>query len=267
MAESYKAGFIGCGNMGGALIRASVRTTDPGKICVTDQFMEKAQELSAACGVQAVSIETAAETSSFIFLGVKPQHMEHMLSQIREILENREDRFVLVTMAAGLTMEKIRSFSGNYPIIRIMPNLPASVNEGVILYDSLDTTEAEVDAFVNLLKKAGKLIPLPESQIDAGSAVSGCGPAFVCLFAEAMADAAVELGITRKNAYDLAYQTLLGTAKLLLETGQHPGELKDAVCSPGGTTIAGVMALEKGAFRSTVSDAVRQAYKKTLDLK
>ena len=154
------------------------------------------------------------------------------------------------------------------PIIRIMPNTPVAVGEGMILYDANEWVTSEMlDAFSHALSKAGRLDRLPEGSIDAASALSGCGPAFVYLFSESLADGAVECGLSREKANLYAAQTLYGAAKLLLESGKHPGELKDAVCSPGGTTIAGVHALEEGSFRAATMSAVNAAYQKTLKLK
>ena len=148
-----------------------------------------------------------------------------------------------------------------------MPNMPASVGEGMILYDVNDlVTDQMIVEFLEIMAKAGKLDNLPEYLIDAGSAVSGCGPAFAFMFAEALADAGVECGLPRDKAILYAAQMLKGSAELLLHESK-PGELKDRVCSPGGTTIAGVHALENGAFRAAAMNAVTSAYKRTLELK
>jgi len=172
-------------------------------------------------------------------------------------------------MAAGLTIARIRELAGgNYPVIRIMPNTPASIGEGMILYAcSDDVTKTEEKVFLEAMSGAGRLSSLPESQMDAGSAVSGCGPAFVDLFLEALADGGVACGLPRAQAMEYAAQMVLGSAKLVLESGKHPGELKDAVCSPGGTTIQGVRTLEEAGFRGAVMDAVIAAYERTLELK
>jgi len=165
-------------------------------------------------------------------------------------------------------MADIRRMAGaEYPIIRIMPNTPVSVGEGMILYDHTDNVPAEaVKVFCEMMRFAGRLDPLPEKLIDAGSAVSGCGPAFACLFLEALADGGVACGLPRDKAMEYATQMLLGTAKLALESGRHPGELKDAVCSPGGSTIAGVRALEQGSFRAAAMNAVEAAFVRTKEL-
>ena len=195
--------------------------------------------------------------------------MADLLTAIAPVLAKRQDRFILVTMAAGLTIRQIREMAGGtYPVIRMMPNTPAAIGEGMILYTaSEDVTEAETAAFLDAMSGAGRFSELPEKLMDAGSAVSGCGPAFVDLFIEALADGGVACGLPRASAQEFAAQMVLGSAKLLLESGKHPGQLKDAVCSPGGTTIQGVRKLEEKGFRGAVMDAVIAAYEKNFDLK
>ena len=171
-------------------------------------------------------------------------------------------------MAAGMTIARIQELAGGaYPTIRIMPNTPASVGAGMILYAASATVSAEdKTAFLQNMAAAGVLDELSEGLIDAGCAISGCGPAFVDLFLEALADGGVECGLPRDKALLYAAQMVLGSARLALESGTHPAVLKDRVCSPGGSTIVGVHTLESGAFRSTVMNAVSAAYAKTVDL-
>ena len=261
-------GFIGTGNMGGALARACAQAVFNEKLLLSDGFAPVAEKLAAELGCQAVSVDEVAQKAGFIFLGVKPQVMPQMLAGIAPVLAARQDDFVLISMAAGLSIEKIQKMAGgNYPVIRIMPNIPVKVGGGVILYDATENvTEKVLDAFCAAMTGAGLVDQLPEKLIDAGSAVSGCGPAFVALFAEALADGGVQCGLPRDKALKYALQTIAGTAEYLLETGDHPAVLKDAVCSPGGTTIAGVHAMELGGFRAAASEAVISAYEKTLEL-
>lgn len=262
-------GFIGTGNMGGALARALAKNVEGDSILLANRSAEKAAALAAELGCKAVSSEAIAKKADYIFLGVKPQMMADLLAQLSPILKEREDRFLLVTMAAGLTIERIRELAvGDYPVIRIMPNTPASIGEGMILYTAgSDVLDIELQIFLAAMAGAGRLSPLPEHLMDAGSAVSGCGPAFVDLFIEALADGGVACGLPRASALEFAAQMVAGSAKLVLESGKHPGVLKDAVCSPGGTTIQGVRALEAGNFRGTVMEAVIKAYEKNFDLK
>lgn len=261
-------GFIGAGNMGGALARAAAKAMAPENITLADQLTEKAAALASQLGCKAATATQVAESCDFIFLGVKPQVMAAMLKEVGPALAARKDGFVLVSMAAGVAIADIRRMAGgDYPVIRIMPNIPASVGGGVILFDYTENVSAEaVEVFQNSMRHAGLVDHLPEKLIDAGSALSGCGPAFVSLFVEALADGAVAAGLPRDKALAYAVQTVAGTAKMLVETGMHPAQLKDAVCSPGGTTIMGVNALEMGGFRGCTMDAVLSAYQKTLEL-
>ncbi len=262
-------GFIGTGSMGGAVAKAAAKAVGGGNLFLANRTPAKAEALAAELGGQACDNGTAAR-QDYIFLGVKPQMMAGMLLGIRPVLRERIEKgetFTLVTMAASLTIEKIREMAGvEAPTVRIMPNLPISIGKGVILYTA-SGAEKTLPGLLEALAPAGMLLPVEERLIDAGSAVAGCGPAFACLFIEALADGGVACGLPRAQAQALALQMLAGTAELLLQTGQHPAALKDAVCSPGGTTIAGVHALEKGGFRAAAFDAVKAAYDKTISMK
>ena len=261
-------GFIGTGNMGGALARAAAKTLSSEQLLLSDGYAPVAEALAQELGCKAVAVNTVATSARFIWLGVKPQVMAGMLAGIAPVLASRLDEFVLVSMAAGISIADIRRMAGGeYPVIRIMPNIPVKAGSGVILYDYTDNVSEEaLEVFRWSMTYAGLVDHLPEHLIDAGSALSGCGPAFVSLFVEALADGAVACGLPRAKAVAYAEQTLLGTAKYLLESGEHPGALKDAVCSPGGSTIAGVLAMEQGGFRASAADAVVCAFEKTKEL-
>ena len=261
-----KLGFIGTGNMGGALAIAAAKTKS--EILLCNRTMAKAEALAQTLGCATATAQDIAATCDYIFLGVKPQMMGDLLSSLAPTLKARKTPFVLVSMAAGLTMDTLRSFAGgDYPIIRIMPNTPVAVGSGVLLYDATENvTPDALHHFCEAMAQAGFVDRLPEKLMDAGSAVSGCGPAFVSMFIEAMADGGVACGLPRAKAQMYAAQMLMGAAKLILESGKHPGELKDAVCSPGGSTIAGVRALEQHAFRAACMDAVEAAYKRNREL-
>jgi pyrroline-5-carboxylate reductase len=254
--------------MGGALAAAAAKALGGGALLIADRDTEKAAALAAQLGATAADNDTVAAKSDYIFLGVKPQMMGDMLVALQPALAARQTPPVLVSMAAGLTTAVIRQMAGtDYPLIRIMPNTPAMVGEGMILYTAAaGTGPAQVEGFRQAMTAAGRLGEIEERLMDAASAVSGCGPAFAYLFIEALADGGVECGLPRQMALDYAAQTVLGAARMVLQTGQHPGVLKDAVCSPGGTTIAGVHALESGGFRSLAMDAVTAAYDRTLEL-
>ncbi len=261
-----KIGFIGCGNMGGALAKAVAKAVSPRDILISDTDEKKRAAFAEETGVGCGSGAEVAAAADWLFLAVKPQVLPAVLTELKPVLATRKDRFVLVSMAAGVTTGRILSLAGDLPLIRIMPNLPVSVGEGMILFTTVGVTAEERETFCALLKEAGRLTELDEKLIDAGTALSGCGPAFVCLLAEALADGGVQCGLPRDKALLLAEQTLFGTAAVLLKNGTHPGVLKDAVCSPGGSTIAGVQALEEGAFRADAANAVLAAYRKTQEL-
>ena len=259
-------GFIGTGNMGGALARAAVKSGT--EVLLANRTAAKAEALAAELSAQAVTNEEAARRADYLFLGVKPQMMAGMLSSVAPALAARTDRFILVSMAAGLTTGDIRRMAGgDYPVIRIMPNTPAAIGEGMILYTANErVAAADVEEFCDKMVGAGRFDALEERLIDAASSVSGCGPAFVYQFIEALADGGVACGLPRAKAMEYAAQTLAGAAGMVLATGRHPGQLKDEVCSPGGSTIAGVYALEKGGLRAAVMSAVLESFEKNKEL-
>ena len=262
-------GFIGTGSMGSAVARAAAASGLAQTILLSNRTAAKAQALAGQLpGAALSSNEEVARTAQLIFLGVKPQMMQLMLDPLAPILRQREDRFILVTMAAGLSCSRIRDMAGtDCPVIRIMPNTPAAIGAGVVQYCGLGVTDEELDSFAALIAPAGLVDPVPEGLIDAASALSGCGPAFAYLFLEALADGGVACGLPRDKALVYAAQTLAGSARMVLENGAHPGALKDAVCSPGGTTIQGVRTLEQRGVRAAAMDAVIAAYEKTLQLR
>ncbi|MEG2000510.1 MAG: pyrroline-5-carboxylate reductase [Evtepia sp.] len=261
----YTFGFIGTGNMGGALARAASKSVDGDQIVLANRSPEKAQVLADRIGCQVSDNEEAARESRFLFLGVKPHLMANLLKTLRPILSARKTPPILVSMAAGLKISQIDEMAGvRCPILRIMPNTPVSVGSGVILYEKNDLVkEGDLSKFIAVMSGAGELAHLDESLMDAGSAVSGCGPAFAFLFIDALADGGVACGLSRGNAIAYAAQTMIGAAQMILETGKHPDELKNEVCSPGGSTIQGVRVLEEHAVRAAAMNAVIAAYEKT----
>ncbi len=269
MKHLYTAAFIGCGNMGGAIASAALRTLPADEVAVCDYVKEKTDAFTAA-GAHAADVDTIAAQAQYIFLGVKPAFVPATLQSLAKGLARNPDA-VIVSMAAAVTVasikEVLRTQGTDRHVIRIMPNTPVAVGAGMTVYTAdTDTTEEEIGALRHILQASGEVIPMDESKIDAAGTVAGCGPAFAYMFAEALADGGVACGLSRTDAAALAAQMLLGAAQMLKTFG-HPSDLKDAVCSPGGTTIEGVHALEQGGMRASVMDAVVRAYEKTLRLK
>ncbi len=258
-----KYGFIGCGNMGSSLARAlSKSTTD---IAIADRS-GKAKALATELGITYSDNFSICESCERIFLGVKPHMMADCLAPLQEIL--REKKPLLITMAAGLEIAQIEAMAGvRLPVIRIMPNTPTAVGMGVIPYccNALVTQEVLED-WLSDMAPCGLLDSLAESQIDAASALSGSGPAYMYLLLEALADGAVACGLPRAKAMEYAATTMKGAAEMALTTGAHPGALKDAVCSPGGSTIAGIRVLEERGFRAAAMECVAAAYKRNKEL-
>lgn len=264
----YKLGFIGVGNMGGALLDACAKRVSGENIIIADADCAKTAHFREKYGCAVGAAPDAAISAEYLFIGVKPQMAADLFDEIRFALPHRKHPPVIVSMMAGVTMEKIRAMAGiGCPVIRIMPNVAAAVGEAMILASSLDVPDAAFAEFTGIMQDAGRLDFIPEKLIDAGTAVQGCGPAFVCMFVEALADGAVKCGVPRAKAYEYAIQTLKGTAALLEESGKHPAEVKDMVTSPAGSTIEGVSALEEHGFRYAVMDAVVKAYQRNVGLK
>jgi len=260
--------------MGFALMSAASTDNNNINIYFTDAEAEKAQAAAASIGKTAKVLSSnieAAQKCDFIFLAVKPQVLSIVLAEIAPVIKKRQSESnapVLVSMAAGWSIEKIQSSIGEKtPVVRIMPNTPALIGKGMIVMScSQEVSDANANEIKNILGKAGIVDCIEERFMDAVTGLSGSGPAFVYLFIEAMADGGVLAGLPRDKALVLAAQTVLGAAAMVLQTEKQPGELKDMVTSPGGTTIAGIAALEDGAFRGTVIKAVEAAWKRSIEL-
>jgi pyrroline-5-carboxylate reductase len=237
-------------------------------LLLSNRTRSKAEGLAGTLTRAAVSTnQEIAQTCDLIFLGVKPQMMAGVLEELRPILSQRQDRFVLCSMAAGVTLDKLAELAGNQvPLIRILPNTPASIGQGIAQYCVRGITQEEKEEFCALMAPSGLLDEMDEGLMTAANCVSGCGPAFAAMFMEALADGAVACGLPRDKALTCAAQMLVGTGSMYLTQKQHPGTMKDAVCSPGGSTIQGVRALEEGGFRSAAMNAVIRAYEKTKTL-
>lgn len=259
-----KLGFIGAGNMGSAIIRGLLKQGELISPC--DLYISrKHPELSADFAAQGVHVLNCnaklASVCDCVVLAIKPVYTAQVLDEIRASLENK----FVISIVAGWSYDMLcRALPATARFVRVMPNTPLAVGEGMSLMSSLCTCTAEEFAFAKaIFAAAGKVSVVEDHVFTPANGISGCGPAFVYEFIEAMADGGVRYGVPRALAYELAAQTLIGAAKMVLETGEHPGRLKDAVCSPGGTTIEGIYALEKGGMRAAVMEAVGATVEKT----
>ena len=260
-----KTGFLGAGSMGGAVLAAMVRggVEKAEDVLVCRRHPEKGTA-GLPEGVRLTDAHTLARECGRIFLAVKPQQAEALL---RELSGELAGRFVLSVMA-GWGFDRLKAaLPEDARVLCVMPNTPLSAGEGITLFgERTDAAPEELEWARRVFRSGGLVETVPEACFDAANAISGCGPAFASLFMEALADGAVRFGVPRDMAYRLAGQLLVGSGKLLLETGRHPGQLKDAVCSPGGSTIAGVRELERGAFRATVMEAVAATILRTREM-
>lgn len=263
-----KIGFIGCGNMATAMIKGiignSIATKDD--IMGADLSQASIDKISADVGI-AVTTDNkkVAGEVDVLVLSVKPQFYETVIHEIRDIVTEKQ---LIITIAPGKTLAWLgEQFGKKVKIVRTMPNTPALVGEGITAacYNE-NVTQEELETVIGLLRGFGKCEVVPENLMDVVTSVSGSSPAYVFLFIEAMADGAVADGMPRAQAYEFAAQAVLGSAKMVLETGKHPGELKDMVCSPGGTTIEAVRVLEEKGMRSAVFEAVKACTRKSRGL-
>lgn len=251
-------GFIGSGNMAqamiGSLIKAKV--VEKENIIASEIFKGLRDKVAEELGIRTTdsNIEVAKE-SDIIILSIKPNIYEIVLSEIKDIIN---DGTIIVGIGAGISSRFLKnSLNEGAKYVKVMPNTPALVGEGMTaLSNSNNLDEKELDLVIEIMGAFGKVEILDEKLIDGFTAIAGSSPAYVYMMIEALADGAVLEGLPRKQAYTIAAQAVLGSAKMVLETGMHPGELKDNVCSPGGTTIEAVASLEENGFRSTLIEAV-----------
>ena len=263
-----KVAFIGLGNMGASMAKAVAKEVASTDLLLVNRSPQKVEEFISQYGGTASHLEQVFQEAEVIFLGVKPYQICPLLEEYQAILAQRTN-LLLVSMAAGLELEKMAEViqSDRVGLIRIMPNTPVAVGQGVIsLARAQAVTDQQVAQVKELLAGVGDLYEIEEKLMDPATAVAGCGPAFVYQMIEAMADAGVALGLSREQALQMAAQTFKGAASMVLETGQHPGSLKDAVCSPGGSTIAGVNRLEQVGLRGDIIAGVEAAYKRTQEM-
>ena len=269
----YKIGFIGCGNMGRAilsgLLKAGIVKAD--EVIISCHTKKSCSEVEAEYHVKAVlDNQEVAGNADVVLLAVKPNKFEEVIPDVKAGLEQNAagENTIVISIAAGKDIAYLEKNLGkNQKIIRVMPNTPALVGEGMsALTVNAKVTEEDLTYALTIFESFGKAEVVPESMMDAVIGVSGSSPAYVYMFIEALADGAVAAGMPRKQAYTFAAQSVLGAAKMVLETGQHPGALKDAVCSPGGTTMAGVLELEKQGLRNAVIAGEMACIQKSIDM-
>ncbi len=258
---------IGAGNMGQALIRGVIAAGVycPKDIVVADANIVGLAAFAEETGVERASNVEAAAGSEVVLIAVKPFAVEEILQEISTHVTREQ---VIVSVAAGVTIRQIAAkLENEVPIVRAMPNTPSLVCTGATAISrGKSTSDESVERVRSIFEAVGQVIEVSEQQMDAVTGVSGSGPAYVCVMVEALIDAGVNAGLSRADARLLAVQTVYGTAKMMLETGKHPAELKEAVTSPGGTTIAGLAALERGGFRAALLDAVDAAIRRSREL-
>lgn len=260
-------GFIGMGNMGTAMLKGAKRTFDGSQIIFHRKSVDKMKKLAEEEKVNyAMSNSEVVEKSKYIILAIKPQMFEKVIDEINDSLDNDK---VIISLAPGFTITQLKEKLKAGRIVRSMPNTPAMIGEGMtgVCFDENEFDENEIDVINKIFEATGKAKKVDEKLMNSVVCASGSSPAYVFMFIEALADSAVKCGLPRKDAYEFVAQTVLGSAKLMLETGKHPGELKDMVCSPGGTTIAGVAELEKNGFRKAIFEATDECFNKCNNIK
>lgn len=269
MIANKKTGVIGLGNMAEAMIGGMLKKglVAPENIIGSSKTSASMQKMKEKFNITVVTDNRkAAQEADILFLAVKPQVLAEVIEEIRDSVKREA---LVVSIAAGRTLAYLREAFGRpgLKIIRCMPNTPALVLEGCTgVCAGEEVSAEELATVVELMEAFGRASVVPERLMDVVVGISGSSPAYVFLFIEAMADAAVAAGMPRRQAYEFAAQAVLGSAKLVLETGKHPGELKDMVCSPGGTTIEAVKTLEREGMRAAVIDAVEACIEKSKNL-
>ncbi len=263
-----KLGFIGAGNMGTAIIGGVISSglVSAEDITVSDRDNNKLDTLKARYGINATNNNALCLSCDMVFLCVKPNVLGCVIDELRTDFKSDT---VFISIAAGQSMKKISEMflTPSVKLVRVMPNTPALVGAGMsAVCANENVTNDEINTVIDIFNSFGRAEVVSENIMDAVTAVSGSSPAYVFMFIEAMADAAVKGGMSRDMAYTFAAQSVLGSAKMVLETGKHPGELKDMVCSPGGTTIDAVAVLEKEGMRNAVMKAMEACIEKSKSL-
>lgn len=264
----YKFGFIGMGNMGSAMLKGALGCYDRKDFIFTEHDRDKMKAFSEGTGVECCQTNSlCAEESKYIILAVKPVIYPKVIEEIKPVLDNNK---IIISIAPGILISQLEEMTDHRcRIVRAMPNTPAMVGEGMtgISYDETIFLEDEKEDINRFFSSFGKVSVVEERIMSAVVCASGSSPAYVYMFIEALADSVVKCGMPRKKAYEFVAQTLLGSAKMVLETGEHPGKLKDDVCSPGGTTIAAVEMLEEYGMRNAIMKATDACYRKSEGIK
>ena len=254
-----KIGFIGMGNMGSAILKGLLKVYAPRDMIFTAAHQEKMDQVTSETKVaHAASNRECAAQVKYLILAVKPQYFDVVFEEIKDVLTKDQ---VIISLAPGISIQDIGArLGGGVRVVRAMPNTPALLGEGMtgVAYEAGMYSDEEKEEISLIFSSCGRMELVEERLMDAVGCVSGSSPAFVYMFIEAL---------PRKTAYAMAAQTVMGSARMVLETGKHPGQLKDEVCSPGGTTIAGVSALEEHGLRSAVIKAADACYEKTQRMK
>jgi len=266
MSEHDMIAIIGAGKMGEALVSGLLKAgTSPDELLITERYEARAQELTQRYGVKAVSNTEAAKTAETIVIAVKPQDMDSLLAELSSVVT--PDRLI-ITIAAGIPTSAIeKRLVEGVPVVRVMPNTPALVGEAMSAVAGGAHAQAHhLERAEDLFRPVGKVIRLPEGQLDAVTALSGSGPAYVFYLVEAMTDAGILLGLPRSVAHELIVQTVVGSAVMLRDSGEHPGILREAVTSPAGTTIAAIRELENHGVRAAFLSALEAARDRSREL-
>lgn len=261
-------GFIGMGNMGYAMLKGVLKTFSPEEIIFTDASDVRRVKVSEELGVRAIPTNVeCANNAKYIVLAVKPQVYNTVIKNIQNVITPEH---IIISIAPGISRDDLYSkFGKHVRIVRTMPNTPALIGMGMsgVSYDDNEFTFEEKDVIDKFFNSFSRYKVVDEKLLDVVTCVSGSSPAYVYMFIEALADSAVKYGMARNDAYEFAAQTVMGSAAMVLETGEHPGVLKDRVCSPGGTTIAAVAALEEYGFRNSIIKATDKCYEKCTSIK
>jgi pyrroline-5-carboxylate reductase len=262
-----KIGFIGMGNMGRAMSKGIINEFGKDNVLFKEASLEMMEQFSRETGIMyKENVADLAKESKYIILAVKPQVYQAVLEELKQFVDQKH---IIISIAPGISINDVKNILGtSIRVVRAMPNTPAMVAEGMsaLCFSNDEYSNVDKDTIERIFNSFGKSVILDEKLMNAVVGISGSSPAYVYIFIEALADAAVKYGIPRDLAYTLAAQSVLGSAKMVLETKEHPGKLKDQVCSPGGTTIAAVATLEETGFRSSIIKAVDSCYDKCVSV-